>query len=459
MTHRQAPISIPFAALAATLLSMGACRTGSPPETAAGSADSVARPAASAPADRAQQAPRTSSAVIPGIEILLRDSMHLIRGKRVGLITNQSAVTRSGELGADLLARTPGVQLVALFGPEHGIRGNLEAGATFVGGRDTKTGVVVYSLYDRTQRPTAEELANVDVLVFDIQDIGARVYTFVWTMAMAMEEAAKKGIPFIVLDRPNPITDMQDGPVMDLEVKTVTQVITGYYSVPLRHGMTAGEIARYYNEDAKIGADLHVVPVEGWNPSTWFEQTGLRFIPPSPNIRSVTSALNFTGLVLAEATNVHVGRGTEAPFNYIGAPWLDANRLLAAVAKYNLPGVRLTPAQITPTTNPAVDTDYKGQTFTTLRLEVTDRDTYRPAYTTLVLLSEAKKQNPAQFKIENAGFTQMIGSHWARAAFDRGEDPRVIDERWRRELAEWNRTKRERYRIYPRTGGSAPSGG
>ncbi len=452
MMHRQAPISIRSAALAATLLATGACRTGSPPETAAGSADSVARPTATAAAERTRQQPSTASAVIPGIEILLRDSMHLVRGKRVGLITNQSAVTRSGELGADVLARTPGVQLVALFGPEHGIRGNLEAGATFVGGRDTKTGVVVHSLYDRTQRPTAEELANVDVLVFDIQDIGARVYTFVWTMAMAMEEAAKKGIPFVVLDRPNPITGALDGPVMDIDVKTVTQVITGYYTVPLRHGMTAGEIARYYNADAKIGAKLHVVPVEGWRPDQWFEDTGLRFIPPSPNIRSVDAALNFSGLVLGEATNVHVGRGTEAPFSYVGAPWLDANRLREAVAKYNLPGVRLTPVQITPTTNPAVDTDYKGQTFTTLRLDITDRKVYRPAYTALVLLSEAKKQNPGQFRIKNTGFTQMLGSHWARAAFDRGEDPRVIDERWRRELAEWDRTERQPYRLYPRPG-------
>ncbi|CAA9519451.1 MAG: Protein YzbB [uncultured Sphingomonadaceae bacterium] len=399
----------------------------------------------------AQGAPNAgppAAGVVPGVEVLLSDSLHLLRGKRVGLITNQSAVTRSGELGADVLARTPGVQLVALFGPEHGIRGNLEAGATFVGGRDTKTGVVVHSLYDRTQRPTAEELANVDVLVFDIQDIGARVYTFVWTMAMAMEEAAKRKIPFVVLDRPNPITAALDGPVMDIEVKTVTQVITGYYTVPLRHGMTAGEIARYYNADAKIGADLHVVPVEGWRPDMWFEDTGLRFVPPSPNIRSVTSALNFTGLVLGEATNVHVGRGTEAPFNYVGAPWLDANRLRESVAKYNLPGVRLTPVQITPTTNPAVDTDYKGQTFTSLRLDITDRRTYRPAYTALVLLSEAKKQNPAQFRIKNTGFTQMLGSHWARAAFDRGDDPREIDRRWQRELAEWDRTERAPYRLY-----------
>jgi uncharacterized protein YbbC (DUF1343 family) len=431
---------------ALAVLAAGACRTGSPPEAASGAADSLAPPPAAAPAGTRAEA--RGAAVIPGIEILIRDSLHLVRGKRVGLITNQSAVTRSGELGADVLARTPGVQLVALFGPEHGIRGNLEAGATFVGGRDTKTGVPVYSLYDRTQRPTAEELANVDVLVFDIQDIGARVYTFVWTMAMAMEEAAKKKIPFIVLDRPNPITAALDGPVMDIEVKTVTQVITGYYTVPLRHGMTAGEIARYYNADAKIGADLHVVPAEGWRPDMWFEETGLRFVPPSPNIRSVTSALNFTGLVLGEATNVHVGRGTDAPFNYVGAPWLDANQLLQAVAKYNLPGVRLTPVQITPTTDPAVDTDYKGQTFTTLRLEVTDRRTYRPAYTALVLLSEAKRQKPAQFRIKNTGFTQMLGSHWARAAFDRGDDPREIDRRWQRELAEWDRTERQPYRLY-----------
>jgi uncharacterized protein YbbC (DUF1343 family) len=446
MHHQILRFSRTGAALALSVLAAGACRTGSSPQSGGGEADSAAHPVPAAGAERAQARQDT---VIPGIEVLLRDSMHLVRGKRVGLITNQSAVTRSGELGADVLARTPGVRLVALFGPEHGIRGELEAGATFVGGRDTRTGVPVYSLYDRTQRPTAAELEGVDVLVFDIQDIGARVYTFVWTMAMAMEEAKKKGIPFIVLDRPNPITDAQDGPVMDLDVRNVTQDITGYYSVPLRHGMTAGEIARYFNEDARIGADLHVVPVQGWRPDMWFEETGLRFMPPSPNIRSVDAELKFSGLVLGEGTNVHVGRGTDSPFNYVGAPWLNAARLRDSVARYNLPGVRLTPVQITPTTNTAVDTDYRGRTFTTLRLDVTDRATFRPAYTALVLLSEAKKQNPAQFRVMDAGFTQMIGSRWARAAFDRGDDPREIDRRWQQELAAWNAI-RERYRIYPR---------
>jgi uncharacterized protein YbbC (DUF1343 family) len=447
MQRKAIPVRFPALALAlAALAGAPACTTAAPP--AERGADTVPPPAA-APPPAAQQ-PARQQGVIPGLEVLVRDSLHLVRGKRVGLITNQSAVTRSGELAADLLARTPGVQLVALFGPEHGIRGELEAGETVAAGRDTKTGVPVFSLYDRTQRPTAEELANVDVLVYDIQDVGARPYTFVWTMAMAMEEAAKKGIPFIVLDRPNPITDAADGPVMHLDVRNVTQVITGYYTVPLRHGMTSGEIARYFNADARVGAELHVIPAEGWRPDVFFDQTGLPFVRPSPNIRSVDAELTYSGLVLADgATNVHTGRGTDAPFSYFGAPWLDAQRLMQAVAAYDLPGVRFVPEQIRPTRDPAVYTTYRDTAFTSLRLEVTDRVAFRPVWTTLVLLSEAKKQAPNRFRVMNAGFTQMIGSTWAREAFDRGEDPRVIQQRWDQEMRTWMQT-RERYRIYPK---------
>jgi uncharacterized protein YbbC (DUF1343 family) len=393
-----------------------------------------------------QNSPEPRAEVVPGLEVLVRDSMHLLRGKRVGLITNQSAVTRGGEHAADYLRRN-GVNLVALFGPEHGIRGDLEAGETVTAGRDARTGVPVFSLYDRTQRPTAEELQGVEVLVFDIQDIGARPYTFVWTMAMAMEEAARHRIPFVVLDRPNPITDVSEGPVMHMDVKNVTQVITGYYPTPLRHGMTVGEVARYYNGDANLGVALHVVPAEGWRPDVFFDQTGLPFVRPSPNIRSVTAELIYSGLVLAEATNVHAGRGTDEPFHYFGAPWLDANRLLQAVAPYNLPGVRLVPTEIRPTRDPAVYTTYRDTAFTSLRIEVTDRRAFQPVYTTLVLLTEAKRQNPQRFRIMNTGFTQMIGSTWAREAFDRGEDPRVIQARWGEELRAWEQ-KRQRYRLY-----------
>ena len=432
--------------LSALALGLGSTACTPAPPAGGGTADTVPPPAAQ-PAGGG--APAARQGVIPGLEILVRDSMHLLRDKRVGLITNQSAVTRTGEHAADYL-RANGVNLVALFGPEHGIRGDLEAGATVEAGRDARTGVPVFSLYDRTQRPTDEELQGVDVLVYDIQDVGARPYTFVWTMAMAMEEAARKRIPFVVLDRPNPITDAADGPVMHLDVRNVTQVITGYYTVPLRHGMTSGEIARYFNADANVGAQLHVVPAEGWRPDMYFDETGLPFVRPSPNIRSVDAELKYAGLVLADgATNVHTGRGTEAPFSYFGAPWLDAQRLIQAVAPYDLQGVRFVPEEIRPTADRAVYTTYRDTAFTSLRLEVTDRQSFDPVYTTLVLLTEAKRQAPDRFRVMNAGFTQMIGSTWAREAFDRGEDPRVIQRRWDEELRAWMR-ERDPHRLYPR---------
>jgi len=442
------PFRLPLLAAAlATLFAAPACTPA--PASGGGGTDSVPPPAAQPAGPTATATATGRTDVVPGLEVVVRDSMHLLRGKRVGLITNQSAVTRQGEHAADFLRRN-GVNLVALFGPEHGIRGDLEAGETVAAGRDTRTGVPVFSLYDRTQRPTDEELQGVEVLVYDIQDVGARPYTFVWTMAMAMEEAARKRIPFVVLDRPNPITDVAEGPVMHMDVRNVTQVITGYYAVPLRHGMSSGEVARYFNADARVGAQLHVVPVQGWHPDVFFDNTTLPFVRPSPNIRSVGAELLYSGLVLADgATNVHTGRGTDRPFEYFGAPWLDAQRLLQAVAQYNLPGVRLVPEQIRPTRDPAVYTTYRDTAFTSLRLEVTDRRAFRPVYTTLVLLSEARRQNPERFRVMNTGFTQMIGSTWAREAFDRGEDPRVIQRRWDEELAAW-RQKTAPYRIYRR---------
>ncbi|HEV2149230.1 MAG TPA: DUF1343 domain-containing protein [Longimicrobiaceae bacterium] len=429
--------------LAAGLLLGGApgCRSAQPPGEAPRDTMPPAPTAqAAAPAARQER-------VLTGLEVLVRDSLHLIRGKRVGFITNQSAVTSTGELGIDLLARTPGVNVVSLFSPEHGIRGNVEAGKKIDTSRDEKTGLPIYSLYGKTQRPTDEMLEGVDVLVFDIQDIGARPYTFVWTMAMAMEEAAKRNIPFIVLDRPNPITAAIDGPLMHMDVRNVTQAITGYYAVPLRHGMTSGEVARYYNQDANVGAKLHVVPAAGWRGDMWFEETGLPFVRPSPNIRSVDAELKYSGLVLAEATNLSVGRGTEAPFSYLGAPWMNAERVLQRVRDYNLPGVRLTATRITPSGPRENWIPFRDTTFSAIQIDVTDREAYEPAYTALVLLTEIKRAHP-EFRITNAGFTQMIGSRWAREAFDRGEDPRTIRQRWQQEVREWL-PKRNRYRLYP----------
>jgi len=285
--------------------------------------------------------PPAAREVVPGIEVLLRDSLHLVRGRRVGFLTNQSAVTRAGESGIDWLHRAPEVNLVALYGPEHGLRGGVEGGVRIESGRDAATGLTVHSLYGRTQRPTADMLRGVEVLLFDMQDIGARPYTFVWTMAMAMEAAAAQNIPFVVLDRPNPITGRTEGPLMQMEMRNVGQAITGYYPVPLRHGMTVGEIARYINGEFNVGARLHVVPAAGWRADEWFDEAGLPWIDPSPNIRSLEAALNYSGLVLLEATNLTVGRGTDAPMSYVGAPWLNTPALLERMRGYDLPGVAL----------------------------------------------------------------------------------------------------------------------
>lgn len=404
------------------------------------------------PADSAPDAPRQSASaagtraeVLPGLEVLLRDSLHLIRGKRVGFLTNQTAVTRDGRSGIDLLHASPDVELVALYGPEHGLRGGIEGGVQIETDRDAATGLPVFSLYGQVQKPTPEMLEGVDVLLFDMQDIGARPYTFVWTMAMAMEVAAAEGIQFIVLDRPNPITDEVEGPLMDQAMRNVGQPITGYYSVPLRHGMTVGEVARYINGEFDIGVDLRVIPVAGWDGDDWFDETGLPWIDPSPNIRSLEAALSYSGLVLSEATNLTVGRGTPTPFSFLGAPWLDTARLMERLATYEIDGVTIDTARFTPTGEGWVP--FKDENVRAVRLTITDRDEYEPVWTTLVLLSEIKRLHPSEFQITNEGFTQMMGSRWAREAFDRGDDPRTIWQRWEAELDAWE-DRVEKYRLY-----------
>jgi uncharacterized protein YbbC (DUF1343 family) len=382
--------------------------------------------------------------VIPGLEVLLRDSLHLVRGKRVGLITNHTALTRDGRHAADVLKGAPGVRLTALFAPEHGIRGTVDGGEAIAGGRDARTGAPIYSLYGRTERPTAAMLRDVDVLIFDIQDIGARPYTYVWTMTFAMEEAAKRGIPFIVLDRPNPVTSRVEGPLMQWEVRRRGPLITGAYPVPLRHGMTAGELARYVNGEYRLGTKLTVVPVSGWRGDRWFDQTGLRWVNPSPNIRSLNAALSFSGLVMLETTNLSIGRGTDAPFSYIGAPYIDGDALLRRMRSYNLPGVRFERADFTPRGTEWMQ--FPGRRCHGVRLTITDRDAYQPVLTALTALVEIHKSNP-----DNLGMgpmLQMLGSSWAPAAVRRHDDPRDIFRRWEAENATWKRTK-AKYALYP----------
>jgi uncharacterized protein YbbC (DUF1343 family) len=387
---------------------------------------------------------RDASAPLPGIDVLLRDSLHLVRGKRVGLITNHTAVTRDGRSDVDVLFATPGVRLTALFGPEHGIRGNVDGGESIGAGRDPKTGVPVYSLYGATERPTSAMLRDVDVLLFDIQDIGARPYTYVWTMTFAMEEAAKRNIPFIVLDRPNPVTARVEGPLMHWEMRTHGPLITGAYPVPLRHGLTAGELARYVNGEYHLGLNLKVVPVAGWQGNRWFDQTGLPWINPSPNIRSLDAALSFSGLVMLETANVNVGRGTDAPFSYVGAPYVDGAALLRRVQSYDLPGVRFEQADWTPRGTGWMQ--FAGRRCHGVRLTITDREAYEPVLTALVFLSEMYRMYPQDLGM--GSMRQMLGSEWAPAAVRAGEDPRTIFARWQQEDAGWQRTVAP-YRLYP----------
>jgi uncharacterized protein YbbC (DUF1343 family) len=288
-------------------------------------------------------------------------------------------------------------------------------------------------------------LKGVDVLLFDMEDIGARPYTCVWTMAMAMEAAAAQKIPFVVLDRPNPITGRTEGPLMDMAMRNVGQAITGYFPVPLRHGMTVGEVARYINGEYGIGADLTVVPVAGWKSSMWFDETGLPWLNPSPNIRSLSAALTYSGLVLFEATNLTVGRGTDAPISYVGAPWMDPAAVLRRVAPYDLPGVTLDTTSFVPTGEGYVP--FRGERVRAIRINITDRDAYMPVWMTLVLMSAIRTEHPTDFKITNDGMTQMLGSRWAREAFDAGRDPLEIWKRWEAENAAWIRV-RDRYSLY-----------
>jgi uncharacterized protein YbbC (DUF1343 family) len=426
MTHRH------LALLCSLALPLGAC--------AGANGDSRAEPDRDASTD-----PVASNDVVPGLEVLLRDSAHLVAGKRVGFVTNQTAITSGGESGIDLLHESPRVNLVALYGPEHGLRGGVEGGEKIESGVDEATGVPVFSLYGATQRPTPEMLEGVDVLMFDMQDIGARPYTFVWTMAMAMEAAAEQDIPFIVLDRPNPITGAVEGPLMEMEMRDVAQAITGYFPVPLRHGMTVGEVARYINAEYNMGVDLTVVPVDGLTANMWFDETGMPWLNPSPNIRSLEAATIYPGLVLFEATNVSVGRGTDSPFSYLGAPWMDAGAVLAGASEYDLPGVALDTTSLVPEGEGWIP--FRGERINAIHIRVTDRDAFRPVWTALVLMSEIRNHHPDDFEIMNDGFTQMMGSHWAREAFESGADPREIWDRWEAELEEW-RPVQEQYLIY-----------
>lgn len=375
-----------------------------------------------------------------GVTVLLEDSLHLIRGKRVGLITNHTGRDERGRSTIDLIHGAPGVRLTALFAPEHGIRGIAEGGARIAYAVDSTTGVPIYSLYGDTRVPTERMLANVDVVLYDIQDIGARMYTYVWTMTLAAEAAKKAGKQFIVLDRPNPIrADAIEGGLIEPRYRS----FTGLHNVPLRYGLTAGELARYLIGTKQIEADVIVVPMKGYRLSMWWDDTGVPWVNPSPNIRDVDAALLYPGTVFFEATNLSEGRGTDAPLKQIGASWLtDAGAIARALNAKKLPGVRFDSI----TRRVAPGNKFGGSTIPMIRITVTDRAAVRSVDVGAHMLREIYRRHPRQFRWQEAGIERLSGSRALRTAVERGGVERVLGQ-WGQESARFRRDAAP-YRLY-----------
>jgi uncharacterized protein YbbC (DUF1343 family)/CubicO group peptidase (beta-lactamase class C family) len=352
------------------------------PPAAAPDASTPAAPAADAPA-------RLEGPTLTGLDRLVADDFASLTGRSIGLITNQTGVDGQGRRGVDLLAAAPWVRLRALFSPEHGITGQVDANVP--NGRDAATGLPIWSLYGPARRPSPEMLNGIDTLVFDIQDVGVRYYTYLTTLVYALEESGRRGIQVVVLDRPNPITgSVVEGPLMDPDMRS----FTAPHTIPVRTGMTMGEFAQMVVGERKLPVKLTVVPLERWQRNQWFDETGLPWVNPSPNIRTPTQALLYSGVGLLEATNLSVGRGTDVPFEVIGAPWIgDPQALADGMNARGLVGVRFLPTTFTPTSSV-----YAGQAVGGVRLEVTDRDAIRPVSVGLALGRELMERYPAQFR-------------------------------------------------------------
>jgi uncharacterized protein YbbC (DUF1343 family) len=336
-------------------------------------------------------AARASNETLCGIDVLRRDQYALLAGKRVGLITNQTGIARDGTPTIQLLHTAPEVQLVRLFSPEHGIAGNLDI-PRIDDGTDGGSGVEIVSLYGETRRPTAESLQGIDVLVFDIQDIGTRFYTYISTMGYAMQAAAEHGLQFVVLDRPNPINGVDvAGPVLD----EGSQSFVGFHTLPVRHGMTIGELAELFRYEFQWDLDLKVVPLEGWQRSDYFDRTGLLWVNPSPNMRSLTQALLYSGIGLLEMTNLSVGRGTDTPFELVGAPWIDAQTLAQHLNTAQLPGVRFVPLRFTPDAS-----KFAGQPCGGVNILITDRHSFEPMAVGFELARQLRLLYPDQWERE-----------------------------------------------------------
>jgi uncharacterized protein YbbC (DUF1343 family) len=395
--------------------------------------------------------------VRPGITVLLSDSVHLIRGRRVGLLTNHTGIDERGESDIELLrgprARAADVKLVRLFSPEHGIRGT-EDREGLASGVDTRSGLYIHSLYtNQTIPPPDSTLRDLDVLIVDLQDVGTRTWTYVGALLYSMRAAARRDLPIIVLDRPNPISGVRpDGPILDSAIAnpqdpnpTRPGRAFALYPVPLRHALTMGEMARYFNAELKVGAKLHVVPAAGWRRSMWFDDTGLPWVKPSPNLPNLASATTYPAVVAFEASNLSVGRGTADAFQRVGAPWLPADSVVRLLNARRLPGVRFERSDFTPQN--ATDGKYSGRQLGGVRIVVTDRDRFSAGRTGAALVWAVRQAAPDSLVVQGRAFDERFGRPAMREALMRGEDPDAVVARDDAVVDAWWRAV-ARYTIY-----------
>ena len=396
---------------------------------------------AQSPAPAPAPSTNASGVVRPGIEVFLADIPQRIRGKRVAMLANHSAIDRERNLAIDLIAQRKDLKLVALFAAEHGIRGDAMNGVRIEDETDPKTGVPIYSLYKAEDRgPTEQMLKDVDAIIYDLQEVGGRTWTYVSSMALSMQAAARKGIPFVVLDRPNPIGgEIVEGALVDPKFKS----FVGIYPIPARHGMTVGELATLFNQKFGINCDLIVVRVQNWRRSQWQDETGLPWVNPSPNLRSLAALTSYPGTVYFEGTNISEGRGTDRPFEQIGAPWLNATEVVRVMNERRLPGIRFEATMLTVASTAA---KYPGQTIPGIRFAITDRQAYRPVRTALVLIDEIRRQHLKDFAWRPS-IDRLTGSDKVRLAIEAGTLAPLLEE-WDREAAAFKESSKP-YLLYP----------
>ncbi len=376
----------------------------------------------------AHTAERTAIVAL-GIDRLLTTERRLVEGRRVGLLCNPASIDGSFRHSADLLFDDPGVTLATIFGPQHGFRADLQDNMIETPhGSDARRQVPVFSLYSEVREPSAEMLDGLEALVIDIQDVGTRVYTFIYTVANCMKAAARQRIPVIVCDRPNPVNGRDvEGNVLDEAYAS----FVGQYPIPMRHGMTVGELARLFNDHFRIGADLHVVAMDGWTRGMYYDETTLPWVMPSPNIPTLDTAIVYPGAVLIEGTKLSEGRGTTRPFELIGAPWIDGERLADAMNARDLPGVHFRPAFFEPTFQ-----KHARQTCGGCQIHVLDRQAFRPVRSTVELIDEFHRQSPSRFEWREPPYEYehdkmpidiLYGSDRLRQAVAEGTVPALVD--------------------------------